>query len=162
MIAPGYEPRLALNFHFIDVTYVPTKELLAYQKQEEIRSRIKAMDMPKDIQEASFADYQQTPGRMEAIAAAVDFISELTANPQEFHKGLYFVGSLESENLSAWRDRQRFSGGRLRRHWFTSDICSRDEASNRQRSGGDKLNAVKSPNLNDGRYRCGCDEQLDS
>ncbi|WP_368263853.1 primosomal protein DnaI [Enterococcus innesii] len=93
MIAPGYEPRLALNFHFIDVTYVPTKELLAYQKQEEIRSRIKAMDMPKDIQEASFADYQQTPGRMEAIAAAVDFISELTANPQEFHKGLYFVGS---------------------------------------------------------------------
>lgn len=64
MIAPGYEPRLALNFHFIDVTYVPTKELLAYQKQEEIRSRIKAMDMPKDIQEASFADYQQTPYRM--------------------------------------------------------------------------------------------------
>lgn len=93
MIAPGYEPRLALNFHFIDVTYVPTKELLAHQKQEEIRGRIKAMDMPKDIQEASFADYQQTPGRMEAIAAAVDFINALTTQPQDFHKGLYLVGS---------------------------------------------------------------------
>ena len=34
MIAPGYEPRLALNFHFIDVTYVPTQELLAHQRQE--------------------------------------------------------------------------------------------------------------------------------
>lgn len=93
MIAPGYEPRLALNFHFIDVTYVPTKELLAHQKQEEIRGRIKAMDMPKDIQEASFADYQQTPGRMEAIAAAVDFINALTTQPRDFHKGLYLVGS---------------------------------------------------------------------
>ena len=24
MIAPGYEPKLTLNFHYVDVTYVPT------------------------------------------------------------------------------------------------------------------------------------------
>ncbi len=47
MIAPGYEPKLTLNFHYVDVTYVPTEALLARQRQEEIRSRVKAMDMPK-------------------------------------------------------------------------------------------------------------------
>ncbi len=48
MIAPGYEPRLMLNFHYIDVTYVPTADLIARQKEEEIRNRVRAMDMPKD------------------------------------------------------------------------------------------------------------------
>ena len=47
MIAPGYEPRLMLNFHYIDVTYVPTADLIARQKEEEIRNRVRAMDMPK-------------------------------------------------------------------------------------------------------------------
>ena len=35
MIAPGYEPRLMLNFHYIDVTYVPTADLIARQKEED-------------------------------------------------------------------------------------------------------------------------------
>ena len=39
MIAPGYEPRLMLNFHYIDVTYVPTADLIARQKEEEIRNQ---------------------------------------------------------------------------------------------------------------------------
>ena len=39
MIAPGYEPKLTLNFHYVDVTYVPTEALLAKKRQEEIKSR---------------------------------------------------------------------------------------------------------------------------
>lgn len=93
MIAPGYEPQLTLNYHFIDVTYIPTKELLARKKQEEIRSRIKAMDMPKDIQEANFASYENTSGRGEALLAAVEFIESYKATPRTYHKGLYLVGS---------------------------------------------------------------------
>lgn len=93
MIAPGYEPQLTLNYHFIDVTYIPTQQLLARKRQEEIRNRIKAMDMPKDIQEANFANFENTSGRGDAMFAALDFIEKFTENPKAFHKGLYLNGS---------------------------------------------------------------------
>ena len=39
MIAPGYQPKLVLNYHYIDVAYVPTAELVAQREQEDIRKR---------------------------------------------------------------------------------------------------------------------------
>ncbi|MDK4440639.1 primosomal protein DnaI [Enterococcus faecium] len=93
MIAPGYEPKLTLNFHYVDVTYVPTEALLARQRQEEIRSRVKAMDMPKDIQSASFENFERTDGRGYASLEALDFVEKYTADPKGYHKGLYLVGS---------------------------------------------------------------------
>lgn len=93
MIAPGYEPQLILNYHSVDVTYVPTEELLARRQQEEIRGRIQALNMPKDIQDARIATYDQTPGRGEALVAAMDFLEEYLDNSKQFHKGLYLVGS---------------------------------------------------------------------
>ena len=76
MIAPGYEPRLFMNFHYIDVTYVPTKGLLEKQAQAEIRSRVKAMDMPKDIREARLDGFERTSERKEAFHEALKFINE--------------------------------------------------------------------------------------
>ena len=94
MIAPGYEPKLALNFHYIDVTYVPTKALLAKQKEEEIRQRVRAMDMPKDVREASLACFDTTSqGRAEAMNETMRFLHEYTSSPKEFHKGLYLHGT---------------------------------------------------------------------
>jgi primosomal protein DnaI len=94
MIAPGYEPKLALNFHYIDVTYVPTAALIARQKEEEIRSRVKAMDMPKDVREASLRNFDTTSqGRAEALAAAMKLLREYPESPKEFHKGLYLQGT---------------------------------------------------------------------
>lgn len=93
MIAPGYEPKLVLNFHYVDVTYVPTEALIARQKQEEIRSRVKAMDMPKDIQTATFKEFEQTSGRSDAFFEAFNFVDQYTKNPKDYHKGLYLVGS---------------------------------------------------------------------
>ncbi len=59
--------RISMNFHYIDVTYVPTAALLARQKEEEIRSRVKAMDMPKDVREAILRNFDTTSeGRAEA------------------------------------------------------------------------------------------------
>ncbi|MGM0212954.1 primosomal protein DnaI [Enterococcus sp. AZ109] len=92
MIAPGYEPKLALNFHFIDVTYVPTDELLKRKKEEEIRNRINSVDMPKDIRQASIRTFEVTSGRSEALEAALDFINLYHATPKDFHKSLYLVG----------------------------------------------------------------------
>lgn len=93
MIAPGYEPRLSINFHYIDVTYVPTEMLIAKQKADEIRNRVQAFDMPKDIREARLNAFEATAERQEALMAAVQFVSEYSANPKEFHKGLYLQGS---------------------------------------------------------------------
>lgn len=93
MIAPGYEPQLALNFHSIDVTYVPTKGLLDRKHREEVRNRIHSVNMPKDIQEANFSNYEGTTGRAEAIMAAFDFVDQYTKHANDFHKGLYLVGS---------------------------------------------------------------------
>lgn len=93
MIAPGYEPKLTLNFHYVDVTYVPTEALLAKKRQEEIRNRIKAVDMPKDIQDASFNNFERTDGRSYASFEALDFVENYSASPKEYHKGLYLVGS---------------------------------------------------------------------
>lgn len=93
MIAPGYEPQLALNYHSVDVTYIPTEELIAKQEQEEIRHRIQALNMPKDIQEARMANYEGTTGRGKAFMGAIDFINAYKDAPKSFHKGLYLVGS---------------------------------------------------------------------
>ncbi len=93
MIAPGYEPRLFMNFHYIDVTYVPTKGLLEKQAQAEIRSRVKAMDMPKDIREARLDGFERTSERKEAFHEALKFINEFEDSPKSFHQGLYLQGT---------------------------------------------------------------------
>lgn len=94
MIAPGYEPRLALNFHYIDVTYVPTEHLIARQKEEELRKRVSAMTMPKDVRQATFAKFDRSSsGRFEALSEATKFIDAYVSNPREFHKGLYLQGT---------------------------------------------------------------------
>lgn len=94
MIAPGYEPKLTLNFHYIDVTYIPTEALIAKQKEEEIRKRVKAMDMPKDVREARLNNFDlSSDGREEAFASAMKFIKEYAQTPKDFHKGLYLKGT---------------------------------------------------------------------
>ncbi|MEG2708616.1 MAG: primosomal protein DnaI, partial [Vagococcus sp.] len=93
MIAPGYEPRLFMNFHFIDVTYVPTESLLKKQAQAEVRSRVKAMDMPKDIREARLDQFELTSERKEAFQEAFRFINDFEDDPKSFHQGLYLQGT---------------------------------------------------------------------
>lgn len=94
MIAPGYEPKLTLNFHYIDVTYIPTEALIAKQKEEEIRKRVKAMDMPKDVRNARLDSFDlSSDGREEAFTSAMKFVKEYTRAPKEFHKGLYLKGT---------------------------------------------------------------------
>lgn len=98
MIAPGYEPQLTLNFHYVDVTYIPTEELLERRRQEEIKNRVQAIDIPKDIRSATIADFDQTDEREEALYEVMKFIQEYDADmkenngKREFHKGVYLAG----------------------------------------------------------------------
>ncbi|MGO2099870.1 primosomal protein DnaI [Vagococcus salmoninarum] len=93
MIAPGYEPQLFMNFHYIDVTYVPTEALIKKQQEDEIRSRVKAIDMPKDIRDASMDNFEPTPEREEGLLAAINFVNDYKENPKKFHQSLYLTGS---------------------------------------------------------------------
>ena len=85
-VAPGYSPQLVISAGQIDVTYVPTKQLLERQRQRYIQRLVK---------NASYDDYYlnedtQTDTRTKAIQAAMDF----TDNYQKdnFQPGLYLYG----------------------------------------------------------------------
>lgn len=93
MLAPGYEPKLFLNHHFIDVTYVPTEELIKKQEYETIRNRVNAISMPKDIKDASIKEFNMTAERKEAISEALRFMNDYTKDPKSFHQGLYLYGT---------------------------------------------------------------------
>ncbi|WP_034302616.1 primosomal protein DnaI [Alkalibacterium sp. AK22] len=92
-LAPGYRPKLMLNNHRVDVTYVPTEDLIDRRKASRIRNRITSMYMPKDLKEASLEGFEATRKRQEAFEKAIRFIEAYLDNPKEFHKGLYFQGA---------------------------------------------------------------------
>lgn len=94
MIAPGYEPRLMLNVHYVDVVYVPTAETIDQQKQDEIQRRIRSLDIPKDIRNATMKSVIMSPERQEIMLAVIDFINEYAADPTGYHKGLYLAGNM--------------------------------------------------------------------
>ncbi|MGE7365611.1 primosomal protein DnaI [Desemzia incerta] len=92
-LAPGYQPKLIMNHHYIDVTYVPTAELVAKQREKSIKNLIHSMDMPKGIREATLDDFQNTSERLQAKMEALDFIEAYLTAPKKFHRGLYLQGS---------------------------------------------------------------------
>lgn len=94
MIAPGYEPRLTLNYHYVDVAYVPTDELMAQREQEEIKRRIQTYDIPKDIRNATMKTVERTSERVAIILQILEFVEDYAKAPNEFHKGLYLAGDV--------------------------------------------------------------------
>ncbi|MDR1521295.1 MAG: primosomal protein DnaI [Streptococcaceae bacterium] len=94
-VAPGYEPKLIFHNHSIDVAYEPTEVLLAEQREEEIKARIHAMNMPKDVRNASFKTITLTRDshRVLAIKKAKNFVKSFIADPFTPHKGLYLYGN---------------------------------------------------------------------
>lgn len=92
-LAPGYQPKLIMNHHYIDVTYVPTSELVAKQREKSIKNLIHSMDMPKGIREATFDDFHNTTERLQAKLEAFDFFEAYVNEPKMFHRALYLQGS---------------------------------------------------------------------
>ena len=56
-VAPGYSPQLIISAGQIDVTYVPTKQLIERQRQQHIQRLVNSINMPKFIKNASYDDY---------------------------------------------------------------------------------------------------------
>ncbi|RBR30763.1 primosomal protein DnaI [Enterococcus cecorum] len=93
MIAPGYEPKLQISHHVIEVTYSPTPELLKRKQLQQVNERIKTFYLPKMLREASLASFEITDGRSQAIQQAAQFIQQYEQKQSTFVKGLYLVGN---------------------------------------------------------------------
>ena len=91
--APGYLPTLAISNHRIEVVYVPTAELKAKREQKALEARVKTINLPRSVRRAQLKDYERSDERMEALKAALSFITSYTKAPNDFHKGLYLEGS---------------------------------------------------------------------
>ncbi len=92
-LMPGYAPQLILNNKRIEVSYIPTSDHLHKRAQEDLKRRIRSVYMPKDIKDATFAGYEDTHGRREALERAIQFVENYIANPDGFQKGLYLHGA---------------------------------------------------------------------
>lgn len=90
-LAPGYAPKLVLSNHFIDVSYEPTADLVQKRAQAELKARVKSINMPKDIVEASLAQYDASE-RQVPLIEALKFVEAYRQAPTDFHQGLYLSG----------------------------------------------------------------------
>lgn len=91
--APGYEPKLVLNDHLVEVSYQPTDAQKAKLKQAALKRRVNAIMMPKLIKNATFDHFINDPDRAQALQAAVAFIEAYSKDSKHFHQGLYLYGS---------------------------------------------------------------------
>lgn len=95
-VAPGYSAKLQMGYRQIDVVYVPTAQLKEQQKKEQLRNRVKLLNMPRFIRQASFDDFymdeeHQSASRQAAFNAAIKFTQDY--KPGLFVPGLYLYGS---------------------------------------------------------------------
>ncbi|MDR1568230.1 MAG: primosomal protein DnaI [Streptococcaceae bacterium] len=92
-VANGYQPKLVLNHHYVDVSYVPTSDLLAQQRALELKKRITTLYLPSGLKNVGFSDIERTAERKSALNAILDFIEDFSAHPKDFHKGVYLYGT---------------------------------------------------------------------
>ncbi|WP_353989114.1 primosomal protein DnaI [Pediococcus argentinicus] len=92
-LLPGYRPVLVLSYHLIDIEYTPTEKLIASEQAQARAKRVKSINMPKLIRNASLEDYYREPERTSALNAVIDFVQSFLDAPKDFHKGLYLTGS---------------------------------------------------------------------
>lgn len=91
--ATGYEPRLIVANHLLDVAYVPTAATMEKQAQQQLQRRVRAIAMPKDIRNAELDNFDNDNNRMEALMAATEFIDNYENSPHHRHQALYLSGS---------------------------------------------------------------------
>ena len=82
-----------MNNKRIEVSYEATPEHLAERANEELKSRIRSVYMPKDIKEATFEGFDVTKPRERAFERSLKFVEDYIQNPDRFHKGLYLYGA---------------------------------------------------------------------
>lgn len=75
-IAPGYVPELLIEKGYVEVSYRPTKKAILADKQKKRKARIKAINMPKSIKNASFEDLELDSARQNVIGTLIDWVAD--------------------------------------------------------------------------------------
>src|SRR5690606_34789306 len=90
-IMKGYEPSLVIESNRIDIHYRPCPEKILDDERRKTRKLIESFYMPKDILNASFADFSlDSEGRLDAFEFAERFTAEYEQGSSM--KGLYLHG----------------------------------------------------------------------
>lgn len=95
-VAPGYSPQLQVVAGQVDLTYVPTQQLIEKRQRQHLLQLVHSVNMPKFIRQANLDNYylddeNATDSRLAAFNAAKDFIDQYS--PDHFRPGLYLTGS---------------------------------------------------------------------
>ncbi|EHJ56629.1 hypothetical protein HMPREF9318_01127 [Streptococcus urinalis FB127-CNA-2] len=90
-IAKGYQPILAMNEGYADVTYLETKALKEAQAKKAIENRINLVSLPKSYKSISFEDIDLNDERREAV---FDRLIDFVVDYPKTTKGLYIYGDM--------------------------------------------------------------------
>lgn len=86
-LAKGYQPILVMNQGYADVSYKETEALIAAEKEKEMRSRIRLLNLPESLRGISLEDLD-FDDRWMTIEQLVQFIVDYPSQKQ----GLYLYG----------------------------------------------------------------------
>ncbi|HJV30792.1 MAG TPA: primosomal protein DnaI [Bacillales bacterium] len=89
-IIKGYQPKLVLTRNSIEIQYEPCQKKLLEDERRKNERLIKSIYVPKDILHATFDDFEQDFGRIDAINKAISFVMNFDIEKRQ--KGLYFYG----------------------------------------------------------------------
>lgn len=88
-IAKGYKPILVMNHGYADVSYEETPELIAAEKEAAIKNRLKLINLPASLKQASLAQVDLDDlGRLPVFEKLLAFVEQYPA----IQKGLYLYG----------------------------------------------------------------------
>lgn len=89
-IMKGYQPKLVLTKNSIDVIYEPCQRKMIEDEKRKNERLIKSLYVPRDILHATFNDFEENFGRMDAFDKAASFLMNYV--PGKRAKGIYFYG----------------------------------------------------------------------
>lgn len=88
-IAKGYKPILVMNHGYADVSYEETPELIAAEKEAAIKNRLKLINLPASLKQASLAQVDLDDlGRLPVFEKLLAFVEQYPT----ILKGLYLYG----------------------------------------------------------------------
>ncbi|MGT2926053.1 primosomal protein DnaI [Streptococcus cuniculipharyngis] len=91
-LAKGYQPILAMNEGYADVSYLETAELKYRQQERDVLSRIRLLNLPKSYRQVTIEDIALDDlKRIPVFDALVDFVNHY---PQGQSKGIYLYGDM--------------------------------------------------------------------
>ena len=88
-IAKGYKPILVMNHGYADVSYEETPELIAAEKEAAIKNRLKLINLPATLKQASLAQVDLDDlGRLPVFEKLLAFVEQYPT----IRKGIYLYG----------------------------------------------------------------------